>query len=184
MIMDHVKDYIIVQNLIPKQLCKSLIIECEKLKWIKHNWYDYGKDQIYPMKEKELEVLFSTPGQIQQLNKYLTKALKNYQNKFSLSGAIEHLSGIRFNRYKAGTKMGPHYDHIRSLFDGKLKGVPILSFVGLLNDNYEGGEFICRRNKIKLTRGDILLFPSNFMYPHEVKEVTKGMRFSFVCWAY
>ena len=181
--MDHVKDYIMIQNLIPKQLCKSIIKECGKLEWVKHNWYDYGRNQMYS-KEKELEVIFSTPEQIQQLHKYLTKALKNYENKYSLGGAIGHISRIRFNRYKVGTKIRPHYDHIRSLFDGKLKGVPILSFVGLLNDNYEGGEFICSGKKIKLTRGDILLFPSNFMYPHEVKKITKGMRFSFVCWAY
>ena len=38
--------------------------------------------------------------------------------------------------------------------------------------------------KIKLKRGDILMFPSNFMYPHEVKEVTKGIRYSFVGWAF
>ena len=80
--------------------------------------------------------------------------------------------------------MKAHYDHIYSLFDGKLRGVPILSFVGLLNDNYKGGEFMCRNKKIKLKRGDILMFPSNFMYPHEVKEVTKGIRYSFVGWAF
>ena len=43
---------------------------------------------------------------------------------------------------------------------------------------------MCRGKKIKLMRGDILLFPSNFMYPHEVKEITKGVRFSFVSWAF
>lgn len=80
--------------------------------------------------------------------------------------------------------MREHYDHIQSLFDGKLKGIPILSIVGLLNDNYEGGQFIIRGNEVKLTRGDILLFPSNFMYPHEVKDVTKGVRYSFVSWAF
>ena len=80
--------------------------------------------------------------------------------------------------------MRTHYDHIQILFDGKLKGIPIISIVGLLNDNYEGGQFMCRGNEIKLTRGDILLFPSNFMYPHEVREITKGIRYSFVSWAF
>jgi predicted 2-oxoglutarate/Fe(II)-dependent dioxygenase YbiX len=80
--------------------------------------------------------------------------------------------------------MREHYDHIHSLFDGKLKGIPILSIVGLLNDNYEGGEFLIRREQVKLARGDILIFPSNFMYPHEVKDITKGIRYSFVSWAF
>ena len=80
--------------------------------------------------------------------------------------------------------MREHYDHIHSLFDGKIKGVPILSIVGLLNDNYEGGQFMMRGEEVKLTRGDILVFPSNFMYPHQVKDITKGIRFSFVSWAF
>ena len=32
--------------------------------------------------------------------------------------------------------------------------------------------------------GDILIFPSNFMYPHRVEPVKKGIRFSFVSWVY
>ena len=61
-------------------------------------------------------------------------------------------------------------------------GVGITS--GFNRRNYEGGEFMCREKKNKLIRGDILLFPSNFMYPHEVKEITKGIRYSFVSWAF
>ena len=36
-------------------------------------------------------------------------------------------------------KMAEHCDHIHSIFDGSIKGIPVLSVVGLLNDNYEGG---------------------------------------------
>ena len=53
-----------------------------------------------------------------------------------------------------------------------------------LNDNYEGGEFMIRGKEVKLIRGDILIFPSNFIYPHEVKDITKGIRYSFVSWAF
>ena len=51
-------------------------------------------------------------------------------------------------------------------------------------EDYEGSEFVCRDTKIKLKTGDILMFPSNFMYPHEVTECTKGTRYSFVSWAF
>ena len=34
------------------------------------------------------------------------------------------------------------FDHIHSIFDGNIKGIPVLSVVGLLNDNYEGGDFV------------------------------------------
>jgi len=190
--MDHVDDYILVQNLIPTQLCRSLIRESSlpESKWSKHSWYNYGREDLHSMPEKELDIINSTGDQFKSLGNYLGTALQNYQKKYSKEkdkiGAawIKHISQVRFNRYKIGTKMRSHHDHIQSLFDGKLKGIPIISIVGLLNDNYEGGAFMCREKEINLIRGDILLFPSNFMYPHEVKEITKGIRYSFVSWAF
>jgi len=190
--MEHVNDYIMVQNLIPTQLCKSLIKESSlpESKWSKHSWSHYGLDDSYSLPEKDLDVLPSTQDQYKSVAQYIRIALKNYQKKYTREEDkinpvwITHISYIRFNRYRVGTLMRKHMDHIHSLFDGKLKGVPIISIVGLLNDNYEGGGFICGKKEVKLRRGDILLFPSNFMYPHGVKEVTKGIRFSFVSWAF
>jgi predicted 2-oxoglutarate/Fe(II)-dependent dioxygenase YbiX len=80
--------------------------------------------------------------------------------------------------------MRGHYDHIYDLFDGTIKGIPIVSIVANLNEDYEGAEFYCRDKIIPLTTGDILLFPSNFMFPHGVTECTKGTRYSFVSWAF
>ena len=190
--MTNVDDYIMIQNLIPTQLGRSLIRESSlpERKWSKHSWYNYGRDDLHSMPEKELDIINSTGDQFKSLGNYLGTALQNYQKKYSKekdkigTSWIRHISQVRFNRYKIGTKMRSHHDHIQSLFDGKLKGIPIISIVGLLNDNYEGGAFMCREKEIKLTRGDILLFPSNFMYPHEVKEITKGIRYSFVSWAF
>jgi predicted 2-oxoglutarate/Fe(II)-dependent dioxygenase YbiX len=38
--------------------------------------------------------------------------------------------------------------------------------------------------EIKLNAGDILIFPSVFMFPHRVDKVSKGTRYSFVSWAW
>ena len=35
---------------------------------------------------------------------------------------------------------------------------------------------------IKPSPGRCIIWPSNFMYPHEVRETTKGTRYSFVSW--
>ena len=81
--------------------------------------------------------------------------------------------------------MSKHVDHIHDLFTGDIKGIPILSILSLLNDNYQGGEFIMFDDyEIKLKAGDLLIFPSVFLYPHLVKPVTKGIRYSFVSWCY
>ena len=189
--MNNVDDYILTYNVLPKPLCRSLIKECDETSWTKHKWSTYGqKESEYSAKEKELDILNSPPEQFKTLGPLIMKAVMLYQAKVSWSEDhcrppwIHKISQVRFNKYQKGTKMRTHYDHIQSLFDGKLKGIPIVSVVGLLNDNYEGGEFMCRGKEVKLVRGDILLFPSNFMYPHKVNELTKGTRYSFVRWAF
>jgi len=81
--------------------------------------------------------------------------------------------------------MSKHCDHIHSLFTGNIRGIPILSIVGVLNDDYKGGEFIMFDNyEIKFKAGDLIIFPSIFLYPHLVKPVKKGIRYSFVSWCY
>ena len=188
--MSTIEDHIYVENHIPVELCESLIEECNKKEWKKHTWYDYEKNQSGSMPEKELDVMPCTQEQQNKITPYLIKALEDYQIKNSVSGDktgtrwLTKFSPIRFNKYEVGTMMRKHYDHIHSIFDGKMKGVPIVSIVANLNDNYEGAEFYCRGKKIPLKTGDILLFPSTFMYPHEVKEATKGTRYSFVSWAF
>ena len=81
--------------------------------------------------------------------------------------------------------MAKHCDHIHDMFDGQMKGIPTLSIVGILNDDYEGGEFIMFDDyHVELPKGAIMVFPSNFLYPHKVEPVTKGTRHTFVSWVY
>ena len=68
---------------------------------------------------------------------------------------------------------------------GHTIGIPTLSIVGLLNDDFEGGEFVMFDDmKFDLKKGDVLVFPSNFLYPHKVDKVTKGVRYAYVSWAW
>ena len=60
----------------------------------------------------------------------------------------------------------------------------MLSIVGLLNENFKGGNFYINNVLIKIKTGDVLVFPSCFLYPHEVKSITQGKRYSFVTWCY
>ena len=188
--MNTIEDYIYVKNHIPVELCEALIDECNKKEWKKHAWNSYATGISNSEPEKELDVMNGTQEQQNKITPYLVKALEEYQTKYHTPGEktqgpfLTKFSPIRFNKYVIGTKMRKHYDHIHSIFDGKMKGVPIISIVAQLNEDYEGAEFYCRGKEIKLKTGDILLFPSNFMYPHEVKETKKGVRYSFVSWAF
>jgi len=60
-----------------------------------------------------------------------------------------------------------------------------LSMVLYLNDDYEGGDFIFPDLKIRVRPepGMLVCFPSNHHYKHGVEPVTRGKRYSIVCWA-
>ena len=36
---------------------------------------------------------------------------------------------------------------------------------------------------MKMGKGDIIIFPANFMYPHRITPITSGVRYSIVTWA-
>ena len=62
-------------------------------------------------------------------------------NAFDENGMKVFLSKItEFNT--ENKKMALHIDHIKSLFEGEKRGIPILTCLGLLNNDYLGGEFI------------------------------------------
>ena len=98
---------------------------------------------------------------------------------------MNKFSTIRFNRYGGGQIMRQHHDHIHSLFDGNEKGIPVLSFILNLNDDYEGADlFFWENHVVPLGKGDIIMFPSLFLFPHGVTEAKKGKRYSAVSWAW
>jgi hypothetical protein len=64
-----------------------------------------------------------------------------------------------------------------------------MSCVLLLNNDYDGGN-LCFRNpdgtgewELEVKPNRMIIWPSNFLYPHTVKPVTKGTRYSVVAWA-
>ena len=64
-----------------------------------------------------------------------------------------------------------------------------MSCILLLNNDYEGGN-LCFRNpdgsgqwEVEVKPNRMIVWPSNFLYPHTVKPVTKGKRYSVVAWA-
>ncbi len=64
-----------------------------------------------------------------------------------------------------------------------------MSCILLLNNDYEGGN-LCFRNpdgsdewEVEVKPNRMIVWPSNFLFPHTVKPVTKGKRYSVVAWA-
>lgn len=188
-LLDYVKHY---KSFLNDDLCNKTIIELNKLDnsiWEEHLFYDYSKNEnIKKSGDKELSIASSEKISTKEIiMKELWNAIYDYINNlgFSWFTGWNGYTSIRFNKYEKDKKMAEHCDHIQSIFDGNLKGIPILSVLGILNDDYKGGEFIMFKDKkINLLKGDLLIFPSIFLYPHKVEPIKKGTRYSFISWVY
>ena len=188
---ENVKDYLhVAKGIIPRTLCAQVVGQIESRDWRPHSWYQYASDANKSEETMELDVQDPSPGLQALLMPYCVQAATAYNVRFAFprertAQIMSKLSALRFNRYSPGQIMRQHQDHIHSLFDGTQKGIPVLSLVGNLNDDYEGAElYFWDDYVVPLGAGDILIFPSLFMYPHGVKEATRGKRYSFVAWAW
>ena len=181
----QLKNFIhIERGLIPKDTCRFVIDSIKNESWNSHLWSTDGTDQFsYPT--KELDVLEPTPDLEDILNPLISLSVK-YYNDFIGSEKVSQVtcfSPVRFNRYQKGQTMRIHCDHIKTLFEGEVKGIPILSIIINFNDDYKGGDLIFWDDyKVDLGEGDVVVFPSLFLFPHRIEEVTENIRYSGVAW--
>jgi len=176
------------KNFLEKDCCDDYVNELSSVRWGKHTWYRARSDDLRsPSGDNEPE-FFNYNGKInkdiiQKLRSVILEYIKSFE--FDWFIGWEGYSEIKFIRYHPNKTMQNHCDHIHSLFDGKRKGIPILSIIGILNDDYEGGELIMFEDKkIDMKKGDLVIFPSNFLYPHQIAPVIKGVRYSYISWVW
>lgn len=179
----------IFRGAIDKKLCtQTLKLLKDENIWIKHSYHD----EINNVDHSYDDDLDNTKAPIKNhdvMMSVIYDNIRRYIGELDLPfyNGWNGFSGVRYNRYNPGTNMKIHCDHINTIFDGKVRGIPTLTILGLLNDDFEGGEFTLFHDKedvIDLCKGDIIMFPSIFLYPHKVNSVTKGVRYSFVSWAW
>ena len=187
----QLRDLIHVERgIIPDNLCDHIIKDIDTREWRPHTWYNAQANSYGSEETMELDVQSITPELQQLLTPIMIQAGAAYNMKYAYpcertGQLMNKFSGIRFNRYSSGQIMRQHHDHIHSLFDGNEKGIPVLSFILNLNDDYEGADlYFWKDHIVKLGKGDIIMFPSLFLFPHGVTEATKGTRYSAVSWAW
>ena len=179
--MDHLEAIVKINNCIDKRLLPKLI------KFIDHKakknlalTFKTNKD-IRNVKGLLLEK--NSPTNIfywNQIQAEITRLYMMYKAKFNLISSTE-LNQIDLLKYEAGGKYNMHVDNYTTT-------LRTLSIIINLNDNYEGGDLVfgdqkCKTiHRLKLGAGDIVFFPSNFLYPHCIEPIKKGKRYSVVSW--
>jgi predicted 2-oxoglutarate/Fe(II)-dependent dioxygenase YbiX len=175
----------VYENILSDDLCDRILNEfCDKNEW---NPTLIGSGMVDRNIRNTDTIVLSQPNVIQG-NPIVRKALddelfqcasisiRKYNEMFPLA-MIEQDSGYELLRYQEGQFYTQHTDSFK-------KQPRAVSCSFALNDDYEGGEwaFWNRDKMYKVKKGSAILFPSNFMYPHEIMPVTKGTRYSIVTW--
>lgn len=101
-------------------------------------------------------------------------AVADYCKRFNIH-ELRYWEAFNFIKYEPGHHFMEHHDHGFSYNC-------TVSLVAYLNDNFEGGELFFRLQGINYTpkTGDVVIFPSNYMYPHQAKVVNSGTKYSLV----
>jgi predicted 2-oxoglutarate/Fe(II)-dependent dioxygenase YbiX len=189
MMLKNLRDYLkVYKDFLDPELCSNTIARLKIANWYEHKYSNPAGQSI--SYEHELSVSYDELPEKNLINQRIWDALHKYvvEDFSSLHTWFNGWNGfshVRFNKYDPTTLMRLHCDHIHSLFSGDRKGIPILTVLGSLNNDYTGGEFVMWEDEvIDLPAGSIAVFPSNFLYPHEVRPVKTGVRYSYVSWAW
>ena len=185
--MKELKDYIFVMpNVVSLELCDAVVSEYKNSnEWI-NAVVKYGED-LNVRSCQTIGISFSSiieknKKTRQKLDQELftcaAKAIQEYNKQFmDYVNIIEQDSGYDLLKYETGQFFTTHTDS----FKDRPRTVSC-SFA--LNDDYEGGEFAFFNRELvyRLKKGSCIMFPSNFMYPHEIMPVTSGTRYAIVTW--
>tara|TARA_E500000318_G_scaffold69095_1_gene63989 strand:- start:399 stop:968 length:570 start_codon:yes stop_codon:yes gene_type:complete len=183
---NYIKVYQIIED--PKIVSKCIRFLSKKSKDSKYLagslWN--GKGSYEDKKVRDVEILplsnfsesLTTVHWANFLSYFILQGMKKYSTEFPdiRSATINEIQGLRYEK-------GGHYKfHVD---DGPGMNRKYSSIL-ILNNDYEGGE-LCfkiddKEETIKNVPGSLVVWPSNFMFPHMVKPIKKGVRYSIVSW--
>jgi deoxyribodipyrimidine photolyase-like uncharacterized protein len=179
--MDHLEAIVVLKNIInPKFIEKiiPLIDEKSKEKLEVRKGVDEDVRNV-----KGYGLSLNSPTNIFYWNfikSEIEKIYSHYRIKFPRMRSNK-INQIDLLKYSKGGKYEIHTDSYST-------SPRSLSVIMNLNNTYKGGDLIFSDQKnneikrLKLGKGSIVFFPSNFMYPHMIEPITKGTRYSIVAW--
>ena len=121
---------------------------------------------------KETDILLNFT---KEFHKNLKPCLDQYMATYY--ARIEKFENPQLLRYGKEQRFHDHIDD-HPFFTRRI------SLTYYINEDYEGGDVEFNRYglRFKAKKNDLLIFPSNFMYNHQVYPVTDGLRYVVVQW--
>jgi Rps23 Pro-64 3,4-dihydroxylase Tpa1-like proline 4-hydroxylase len=179
------KEYILeVRKTIPSQICQKII-----------KYFDHDLDEALVVSglNKNIRNCLTTNllepksfGQRIMSNyiQYIYHSLANKYFEFHKNFSYQRISQLDLLKYETNeNKVG--YKFHKDFGPGTTERH--LSISLNLNDSFEGGEFLFDLGNDSYEQyiqgtGDAIIFPSNFMFSHQVNKITKGTRYAIIGW--
>jgi hypothetical protein len=180
-IYDEVLPWNVLSNLI--RFSNSSNFEETKVGGGKHTKTDFNIRKTYAFSLFNLHNSMSNVHWGNLLSFYFNQNLNQYKFDANiLDYNYKNILNIEILKYENTGFYTWHVDHFADI-------PRTMSCILLLNNDYEGGN-LCFRNpdgsgewEVEVKPNRMIIWPSNFLYPHTVKPVTKGTRYSVVAWA-
>jgi hypothetical protein len=131
----------------------------------------------FKVSQYHLEMFYEEVPELKEIHDEVSEVLyiclDHYQQVFNIE--MNFVEAINFVKYGPGQHFSVHTDHGFSYSC-------VVSSVMYLNDDYEGGElwFPNLDIKYKPDYGDIILFPSTYIYSHASLPVVSGTKYAAV----
>ena len=176
-----------IKKVIPLEDCKKMIYYMDK--HCKTKAEVMGRNNQPQTDTKTRDVLshwlnpndYGAPPYYKIVEDAIKEAMSKYSKHIKFLGRL-HLHEVNLLKYEVGNFYIKHVDQSSAMNR-------TISIIININEEYEGGDVVFFNplndqpySKPDLKTGDMILFPSNFLYPHQVTPITKGLRYSIVTW--
>ncbi len=171
----------VVKNALTEDQCNSLIDEYElrSASAVQESCIHAVTNKMTTSTFKRVELIPDTEN-FSVVHNHTNKIIEDwitYLEDFKAFHTTALKKSLRFShmhrlmKYEVGEWIHPHVD-----WEEMIHASCTIS----LNDDYEGGEFTFwnGRHEVRLEKGDAMIFPANPLWVHEVKPITKGVRYS------
>lgn len=157
----------VIKNFISNEECDLLmtIIKNTKAKEFPVQW-DHNFKPV---------VVRKTYTDIRAVSMYVSMVKDILQKEYGIE--VENRS-VSVARWDAGDKLELHVDDLGTT------NYNHMATLIYLNNDFEGGEIVFPTHNFSYrpAKGDLIMFPGNYHYPHEVLKITSGTRFSVPMW--
>lgn len=157
----------IINNFISKQECNSIIESLNSKEYVEHVLQIDDKNNPTVKRKSYMGI---DEASFQQAR--VKEILENTYDIKVVSGSA-HIA-----KWETGQKLELHVDDLGRTSHNHM------ATILYLNEDYEGGEieFPTYNLSLKLATGSLIMFPGNMNYPHSVKPIISGFRYTMPMW--